>query len=171
MRKPKSETGGSARKARNDTSFKGKGIEKKKKDVIKKKTSRVPKTRNAGTQTEASFWANIRSALRKLSRYWKPIQKTKMEARREYEGPNKRQKFEYQCNHCKKWFKETDVCVDHIIPAGSLSSSTDLPGFVERLFSEDGYQVLCDPCHNIKTVEDRRILKEEKLKKDDNNLE
>ena len=63
-----------------------------------KKTSRVPKTRNAGTMTESAFWSFIRSALRQKSRWWKPITECKMKARRPYKGPNKRQKFEYQCN-------------------------------------------------------------------------
>lgn len=154
-------------KPRNDTSYKGKGVEKKKKDVIKKRASRVPKTRNAGTQTEASFWSFIGSALRKASRFWKPIQKAKMEARRPYEGPNKRQKFEYLCNHCNQYFKETDIEVDHIVPAGSLRKYEDLPGFVERLFSEDGYQVLCDRCHAKKSTLDRLAIKLEKLHKNE----
>lgn len=160
---------GVVKKARNDTSYKGKGVEKKKKDVVKKRVSRVPKTRNAGTQTEASFWSFIRSALRRLSRYWKPIQKAKMEARRAYEGLNKRQKFEYLCNHCGHYFKESEIQIDHIVPAGSLRCADDLPGFVERLFSETGYQCLCSSCHDKKTILDREI---QKLDKNEvNNLE
>lgn len=122
-----------------------------------KRISKVPKTRNNGTMTEAAFWAFIRSALRNKSRYWKPITQTKMNARRAYSGPNKRQKFEYQCNHCKKWFAEKDINVDHIIPAGTLTCANDLPGFVERLFCEvKNLQVLCTECHNVKTQKERK---------------
>jgi 5-methylcytosine-specific restriction endonuclease McrA len=122
-----------------------------KKSVIKK--------RNSGTMTESAFWSFIRSALRQKSRWWKPISECKNKVKRIYKGPNKRQKFEYQCNHCKNWFPDKNVNVDHIIPAGSLTSANDLPGFLERLFCEvDGLQVLCQCCHDIKT-------KQEKLKK------
>ena len=117
-----------------------------------KKTSRVPKTRNAGTMTESAFWSFIRSALRQKSRWWKPITECKMKARRAYKGPNKRQKFEYLCNSCNRWFPEKQINVDHIVGAGSLNCGQDLPGFVDRLFCEqDNLQVLCTTCHDHKT--------------------
>jgi 5-methylcytosine-specific restriction endonuclease McrA len=117
-----------------------------------KKTSRVPKTRNAGTMTESAFWSFIRSALRQKSRWWKPITECKMKARRPYKGPNKRQKFEYLCNSCKTWFPDKQINVDHIVGAGSLNCGQDLPGFVDRLFCEqDNLQCLCTDCHDHKT--------------------
>ena len=124
--------------------------------MLKKVVIRKAKPRNAGTLTESAFWSLIRSALRQKSRWWKPITLAKQRAKREYKGPNKRQKFEYQCNICKQYFPEKDVDVDHIIPAGSLSCSQDLPGFVERLFCEvEGLQTLCTDCHNIKTKQEK----------------
>jgi 5-methylcytosine-specific restriction endonuclease McrA len=120
------------------------------------KRSRVPKTRNSGTMTESAFWSFIRSALRQKSRYWKPISEAKANARRPYKGPLKRQKFEYQCNHCKNWFPDKKINVDHICPAGSLKSAQNLPDFIERLFCEvDNLQVLCESCHNFKTKSER----------------
>jgi 5-methylcytosine-specific restriction endonuclease McrA len=124
----------------------------------KKAVKRVKavKVRNAGTMTESAFWSFIRSTLRQKSRWWKPITECKLKAKRIYKGPNKRQKFEYQCKACKKWFPEKQINVDHIIPAGSLNCAQDLPGFVERLFCEqDNLQCLCTTCHDEKTKTDK----------------
>jgi len=128
----------------------------RKKAVRKPRANAAPKTRNNGTMTESAFWSFIRSGLRQKSRWWKPITQCKLDAKRTYKGPNKRQKFEYQCNSCKKWFAEKNINVDHIEPAGSLNCANDLPGFVERLFCEvDNLQVLCSGCHNIKTQNEK----------------
>jgi 5-methylcytosine-specific restriction endonuclease McrA len=129
---------------------------KKKATVRKPRANAAPKTRNNGTLTESAFWSFIRSGLRQKSRWWKPITQCKLNAKRDYKGPNKRQKFEYQCNSCKKWFAEKNINVDHVLPAGSLNCANDLPGFVERLFCEvDNLQVLCSGCHNIKTQNEK----------------
>lgn len=131
--------------------------------MTKKKTvrkSRVLKTRNSETMTEAGFWSFIRSTLRQKSRWWKPISQCKQEARRKYNGPNKRQKWEYQCNEYKNWFPDKQINVDHIKPAGSLNSANDLPGFIERLFCEvDNLQVLCKEHHDIKTLKEKQLKK------------
>ncbi len=121
---------------------------------------KVIKTRNAGTMSESAFWAFIRSALRQKSRWWKPITQCKQNAKRPYKGVNKRQKFEYQCNKCKKWFPDKQINIDHILPAGELNKANDLPGFVERLFVEEyGLQCLCTNCHNEKTKQEKEQLK------------
>lgn len=134
---------------------------------IKKEKVIVPKPRNNGTMTESAFWSFIRSSIRKASMYWKPLQQCKEEARRISKSSNKRQKWEYQCAECTKWFKNDDVQVDHIIDAGSLKSADDLKGFIERCFVETGgYQVLCKPCHQIKTNaarEANKLLKQQLL--------
>ena len=113
---------------------------------------RVPRTRNAGTMTDSMFWSMIRSALRQSSRWWKPAALAKLNARRKYIGPNKLQKWEYNCVGCNKWFKEKEIAVDHIVECGELRCPQDLAGFIERLFTEDGFQILCKAkCHHKKT--------------------
>ena len=126
----------------------------------KKKTKRqlVPRTRNAETLTESQYWGKIRSALRNAFRYWKPMTIAVEEASRKYEGEDKRQKKEYQCNKCKKWFKRKEVNADHIIPCGSLRSYEDIEPFIKALTPEDPnrFQVLCKPCHQKKSNEERK---------------
>jgi 5-methylcytosine-specific restriction endonuclease McrA len=77
-------------------------------------------------------------------------------SRRAYKGDNKRQKYEYQCAHCKQWWKATEVQVDHITPAGSFLELTweCIGRFVYNLF-QGRLQILCKPCHNIKTKLDK----------------
>lgn len=109
----------------------------------------------------------IRSALRQKSRFWKPIAQCKQNARRKYNGTNKRQKFEYQCNICKEYFPDKHINVDHIQPAGALNCSQDLPGFVERLFCGiENLQVLCESCHNDKTKEEKKTKRDGKVQQD-----
>jgi len=127
----------------------------------RKRAIRVPRTRGGETMTESHFWSMIRSALRQRSRWWKPVYICEQNARRKYKGPNKKQKYEYQCNLCKKWFPKKEVSIDHINPVGSLSSYDDLPGFVERLFVEqEGLQLLCNKCHSNKTKSENQKKKE-----------
>jgi hypothetical protein len=134
---------------RKDVSFKAKG-KVKKKAVAK---PRVAKTRNLNTLTESQYFQKIRSGLRNTFRYWKPMMKALELASRVYQGPNKRQKKEYQCAHCEKWFIRTAVQVDHRVECGSLNCWEDIVPFIQRLTPEDitAYQVLCKPCHKIKT--------------------
>lgn len=118
---------------------------------------KVVKEFNNGTMTSAAFFGMLRSALRNRSRYWKPIAQCKNNARRKYVGDNKRQKWEYQCNKCKKWFNNTSVSIDHIKPVGTLTKFEDLPDFVRNLFCDvDNLQCLCVNCHDKKTSKERK---------------
>ena len=119
--------------------------------------TKVKRTRNAGTMTEAAFWGKIRSVLRRGFMYWKPIQNVKNKAKRKSQSDNKRLKFEYQCSVCAEWFPGKEVQVDHTVPVGSLKCGEDLQGFLERLTEEDEslYTVQCKPCHQIKTNEEK----------------
>lgn len=107
--------------------------------------------------TDSRYWSFIRSALRRAWVKYPINHKVREDARRPYKGPDKRTKWEFQCNHCNEWFKSKEIQVDHIKPAGSLKRYEDLPAFVSTLFcSKDNLQVLCKECHNIKTQEERK---------------
>jgi 5-methylcytosine-specific restriction endonuclease McrA len=120
----------------------------------------VAKTRNAGTLSESAFWSFIRSSLRRRTMVWLPIKQCKLKAKRPYKGINKRQKFEYKCNVCKKYFPEKEISVDHIKPVGTLTCANDLPEFVENLFCEDdNLQTICSTCHDKKTLKEKQSKK------------
>jgi 5-methylcytosine-specific restriction endonuclease McrA len=122
---------------------------------------RVERTRNANTLTEAAYWSMVRSILRRGFRFWKPAINAKMKARRKYEGENKRQKWEYQCNHCEEWFADKEVQTDHVVACGQLKYLEDVSGFLERLTAEgkESFQILCLKCHQKKTNLEREEIK------------
>lgn len=121
----------------------------KKKAIKKPKKVATLKTRNAGTMSEVQFFQWIRQVLRKASIYWKPISQVRKEAQVAYKGPNKRRKYSYICSSCSKEYPSTEINVHHKIECGSLKTFDDLPGFVERLFTEkENLAVLCKNCHD-----------------------
>lgn len=102
--------------------------------------------------TEAKFWAFIRSGMRAKWSRWPAKYAVLAEAKRDYKGKNARQKYEYKCKGCKKWYPQKEVSVDHIEPVGTLRCYDDLPDFCRRLFvNTDKLQVLCKKCHDKKT--------------------
>jgi 5-methylcytosine-specific restriction endonuclease McrA len=133
------------------------------KKVVKRKATTVL-SRNGGTMTESQYFSKIRSILRSGFRYWKPMQLALEKASRPSQSLNKRIKKEYQCAKCKKWYKRADVEIDHKEECGSLSNYEDIVPFIQRLTKEniDAYQILCKPCHKLKTEAFRQSKKKTK---------
>ena len=104
--------------------------------------------------TTAKFFGFIRSGLRDKFNRWPPKYEVLNEARITVTG--QRHRYEYTCAACNNTFKQKEVQVDHITPAGSLKSFEDLPAFVEKLFcGKEGLQVMCKACHKEKTLKER----------------
>ena len=122
----------------------------------KKRASRVPRTRNGGTWTEARYWQSVRSGLRRLFRFWKPAVAALHAARFPCKGPNG-QKWAYLCHDCKKPFPRKQVQIDHIVPCGTLTDFEHVSEFIRRLTPEDpgAYAVRCLACHQAKTNAER----------------
>jgi len=131
---------------------------------IKKVVIKKVKPRNGGTMTNSQYFSKIRSILRNGFRYYRPMQDALNLVSRPSQSLNKKLKKEYQCFHCKKWFKRDDVEIDHIEECGKLNCYDDIVPFIQRLTREEvsAYQVLCKSCHSIKT-EKYKQLKNERL--------
>lgn len=133
--------------------------------MARKKTTTAKKVSRARTPpwpsyqawSTSKFWSFIRSGLRSTYNKWPPKWEVLHQAKRNYKGPNKRQKYEYLCAECQKYHAQANVQVDHIEPAGALNSFDDLVAFVQKLFvGVEGLQVLCTGCHDKKTQEERK---------------
>lgn len=124
---------------------------------------KIERTRNLNTETESGHMGKIRSALRRLSRFWKPALAALDNVKRPYCGPNKRQKYEFECEQCKETFMRKDVQINHKVPCGTLTCYNDVPSFLKRLFCEDveGYSVLCTSCHKKETADQKLRSKNE----------
>ena len=111
--------------------------------------------------TQARFKTFLKSALRGISMRWPPAQQIMKDLRRPYEGEDKRTKWEYPCKHCGDWFKAKEIKRDHIVPVGGFSDNFEkwpeyLGKIAERMFcGKDGFQLLCKPCHEKLTNEER----------------
>lgn len=116
------------------------------------------KTRCGNTMTESAYLAWIRSALRSKSLRWPPRAEALKLARRAYKGPNKLQKWEFQCAICLGWHKMKEVVVDHHpVAAGSILSVEDIGPFANNLYCEvDNLRVLCKEDHDVWTLAEKQ---------------
>jgi 5-methylcytosine-specific restriction endonuclease McrA len=120
--------------------------------------------RNDGKWTEARYHSFIVSALRYAFRKWPPKYETLKEAftKVKKNSASGRLARHFKCSLCKKDFPQSKIQVDHIFPIiNPKKGFIDWNTFVERLFCEKkNLQVLCKPCHKIKT----NLEKEERKK-------
>lgn len=62
----------------------------------------------------------------------------------------------YKCKLCKTPHPATGIEVDHITPVVGAEGFTTWDSYIERMFCDkEGFQVLCKPCHQIKTQQEK----------------
>jgi len=66
-----------------------------------------------------------------------------------YKNGNDIEVYVYQCAHCKEWFREDQIEIDHIVEVGPYKG--DLLDWTNRLYDRNNLQKLCIKCHSIKT--------------------
>jgi 5-methylcytosine-specific restriction endonuclease McrA len=126
-----------------------------------KKYDKKPHLQTSLWKTEAEWWAWLRGKSRQIwSDY--PIRnnfkRTKLVPN--FEGSkvtNSRVKSVGQCQICNEWFAGSNLQVDHITQAGSIGNSWEgyFNWFYDLLAEEDNMQLVCIPCHKIKSHADR----------------
>ncbi len=113
--------------------------------------------RNSGKWTEGRYNGFVSTALRKAFGRWPPKYETLKEARTSIKiNPATGRKAQhFKCKICKGEFTQKQVQVDHVAPVVGRGNFKDWNTFIERLFCEKhNLQVLCIPCHKIKTKKD-----------------
>ena len=98
----------------------------------------------------------LRSAMRKFPNKWRAL-----EAAAHGVGLNEatgRKAKLYYCNHCSKLFTAKHIEIDHISPVvDPVVGFTTWDEYITRLYCETkNLQVLCKPCHKLKTLEEKQ---------------
>lgn len=117
------------------------------------------KTRNGGEWTESRFHSFVKSGLRSLSQKWPPKYRvlSKAYTGTEINPASGRLAKRYRCASCKSTFVAKDVEVNHIEPVVPTTGFDSWDNIIERLFCEEsGLEVLCRPCHKIRTQEENK---------------
>lgn len=121
------------------------------------------KTRCGGRWTEAKFHSFVKNQLRQATRKWAPISDC-LKAARVRRGW-------YLCADCKEEMPNTirdetsrsrvkNVFVDHIEPIVPVTGWVSWDHCIDSMFSEgDNLQVMCGPCHKIKTADEAALRK------------
>lgn len=72
-------------------------------------------------------------------------------------------KWLYRCAHCDGLFKAADIEVDHKMGENPCNTLEDVAQYARSLLgvSWDDLQILCKPCHLVKTYQERYAVSEE----------
>ena len=102
----------------------------------------------------------IMNCIRRASYRFPPRWAAKVSARIE--------RGQYECNSCKKIFKDKEIELDHIEPVNDpVLGFTTWDEFIRRMFpDESGFQVLCTECHLKKSISEGVVRRKRRKKLD-----
>ncbi len=130
---------------------------------MKKKSSKLSKM-SLEAEIEKRRFNFIRQALRRVSFRWPPRGEALRNARvgKQINKKSGRLAEHYSCAACAGVFAGKCVRLDHILPViDPAVGFQSWDSFLSRLLPEvDGWQVLCEGCHQTKTNEERTQAKE-----------
>src|SRR6478735_5109605 len=110
--------------------------------------------------TQSRIQSFIKSALRSGSQRWPPRYEVLNAAKcgKYINEATGRLAEHYHCNNCNNRFPAKCVVVDHIEPVVPVSGFNSWDEVISRMFCPaSGLQVLCKPCHKIKTKEENDL--------------
>ncbi len=136
-----------------------------------KKYDKKPHLQSDLWKTESEWWAWLRGKSRQIWSDYPP----RMDFKRSRLVPNfdgsgvtsKRVKSVGQCQICNGWFANSSLQVDHKIQAGSIGGSWEgyFNWVYDLLADKDNMQLVCVPCHKVKSHADRIGVSFEAAKK------
>jgi 5-methylcytosine-specific restriction endonuclease McrA len=103
--------------------------------------------------------AFIMSVLRSGTRRWPPKWNVLEQAKTDKHINPKTGRLAqfYRCAECQTEGTSKEVEVDHILPVVPLSGFVSWDNVIENLFcGEENLQVLCTPCHKLKSKEEKQ---------------
>lgn len=126
-----------------------------------KKYDKQPHLQSDLWKTEAEWWAWLRGKSRQIWSDYPP----RMDFKRSklipnFDGSNLvsgRVKSIGQCQICNCWFANSNLQVDHKTQAGSIGNNWEgyFSWFYDLLADVNNMQLVCVPCHKIKSHADR----------------
>ena len=116
------------------------------------------------TKLDAMIYNMIYSRIRRLWSIMSPDREHVMWAARREDRSGNRLKVFYKCAECSEEFPEKEIQVDHIEAIGARPETLDgLSEWIRRVFCiYTNLQVLCKPCHRVKSKEDMKRIREAK---------
>ena len=110
----------------------------------------------------------VRGAIRKAWMRW-PSKLHYLQSRAiPDENPDTRTKWLYRCEKCNGLFKQGDIEVDHIKGENPCNTLEDIANYAQALLAvtPDDIQLLCIPCHDLKTFMERYGVSEDQARID-----
>ena len=126
-----------------------------------KKYDKQPHLQTDLWKTESEWWAWLRGKSRQIWSDFPPrndFKRSKLIPNFDGSGvTSKRVKSVGQCQICNEWFANSSLQVDHRVQAGSIGNSWEgyFNWVYDLLADKDNMQLVCKPCHLVKTHADR----------------
>ncbi len=116
--------------------------------------------------TESQVLTLCRKAIREFWMYSHSKMAFLLLRKEEDTNTNTKRRWHYNCDICNEWFGGDEVEVDHKIGEHSLRTSEEVLAYAEAILSVtfEDLQLLCKPCHAIKTLAERNKISFEDAK-------